>query len=94
MKKPDWNRWFALVSYARASLWIVPFVAIAVEMVVSRFIQGLDERLGWTLLNLAVPGAQALYQTIITMTMSFMVFTFGSLLVAIRSGLGLKPEVG
>ena len=94
MKKPDWNRWFAFASYARGSLWIVPFFSIAIEMVVSRFIQGLDQRLGWTLLNLAVPGAQALYQTIITMTMSFMVFTFGSLLVAIQVASGqLTPRV-
>src|SRR5262245_50618479 len=94
MKKVNWNRWFAFVSYARGSLWIVPFVSIAIEMLVSRFIQGLDETLGWTLLNLAVPGAQALYQTIITMTMSFMVFTFGSMLVAIQIASGqLTPRV-
>jgi len=94
MRKANWNRWFALASYARGSLWIVPFIAIAIEMIVSRFIQGLDERLGWTLLNLAVPGATAMYQTIITMTMSFTVFTFGSLLVAIQVASGqLTPRV-
>ena len=94
MRKPNWSRWFAFVSYARGSLWIVPFVAIALEMLLSRFIQGLDRRLEWTLLGLAVPGAQALYQTIITMTMSFMVFTFGSLLIAIQVASGqLTPRV-
>ena len=94
MKRANWSHWFALASYARASLWIVPFISIAIEMIVSRFIQGLDKRLDWQLLGLAVPGAQALYQTIITMTMSFMVFTFGSLLVAIQVASGqLTPRV-
>lgn len=94
MREVNWSRWFGLASYARASLWIVPFVAIVLELVFSRFIQGLDRRLGWTLLGLAVPGASVLYQTIITMTMSFMVFTFGSLLVAIQVASGqLTPRV-
>ncbi|HEX2831290.1 MAG TPA: DUF2254 domain-containing protein [Burkholderiales bacterium] len=90
----SWRDLYRLVSYARASLWVVPFFAIATEMLVSRFIQGLDARLGWTLLGLAVPGATSLYQTIITMTLSFMVFTFGSLLVAIQVASGqLTPRI-
>ena len=90
----SWNHWYRLASYAKSSLWIVPFFAIALYLIVARFTFGLDERLGWTLLGLAVPGAQSLYQTIITMTMSFMVFTFGSLLVAIQVASGqLTPRV-
>jgi uncharacterized membrane protein len=89
-----WSSLYRLASYAKGSLWIVPFFAIALELIVSRFIQGLDERLGWTLLGLAVPGAQSLYQTIVTMTLSFTVFTFGSLLVAIQVASGqLTPRV-
>jgi uncharacterized membrane protein len=44
----------------------------------------LDAWLGWTLLGFALPGAQALLQAIVTATLSFVVFTFGSLLVAIQ----------
>src|SRR3954466_9955681 len=80
----SWRHWYGIASYAKSSLWIVPFFAIAIELIVSRFVQGLDKRLGWTLLGLAVPGAQSMYQTIIALTSSFMVFTFGSLLVAIQ----------
>ena len=39
---------------------------------------------GWSLLDFALPGAQALLQAIVTATLSFVVFTFGSLLVAIQ----------
>jgi uncharacterized membrane protein len=83
-----WSSLYRLASYARGSLWIVPFVAIAIELIVSRFIQGLDARLGWTLLEVDVAGARDLYETVITMTMSFTVFTFGSLLVAIQVASG------
>ena len=89
-----WSSSYRLASYAKGSLWIVPFVAITIELVVSRFIHRLDPVLGWELLGLAVPGARALYQTIITMTLSFLVFTFGSLLVAIQVASGqLTPRV-
>jgi uncharacterized membrane protein len=89
-----WSHWYRVASYARGSLWIVPFVSIVVEFVLSRFTQGLDARLGWTLLGLGHDGAQALYQTIITMSLSFMVFTFGSMLVAIQvASMQLTPRV-
>src|SRR3954466_8963561 len=90
----SWRHWYGIASYAKSSLWIVPFFAIAIELIVSRFVQGLDKRLGWTLLGLAVPGAQSMYQTIIALTSSFMVFTFGSLLVAIQVASGqLTPRI-
>jgi uncharacterized membrane protein len=89
-----WSHWYRFVSYARGSLWIVPFFSVAIELIVSRFIQGLDARLNWTLLGLGMAGAQALYGTIITMSLSFMVFTFGSLLVAIQVASGqLTPRI-
>ena len=54
----------------------------------------LDVWLGWRLAGLGVAGAQALYQTVITLTLSFIVFTFGSLLVAIQVASGqLTPRI-
>ena len=53
-----------------------------------------DARLGWRLSGLGIAGAQALYQTTITLTLSFVVFTFGSLLVAIQiAGGQLTPRI-
>ena len=49
-----WSHWYRFVSYARGSLWIVPFFSVAIELIVSRFIQGLDARLNWTLLGLGM----------------------------------------
>ena len=43
---------------------------------------------------MAFAGAQALYQTTITLTLSFVVFTFGSLLVAIQvAGGQMTPRI-
>ena len=89
-----WNHWYRIRSYVKSSLWIVPFIAIPLELIATRILHAIDDRLGWTLLGLAVPGAQALLQTLITATLSFLVFTFGSLLVAIQVASGqLTPRI-
>ncbi|MGE5170089.1 MAG: DUF2254 domain-containing protein [Rudaea sp.] len=89
-----WNRVYRAVSYAKSALWIVPFVAIVLVLALAPVLRALDARLGWEFAGLAVSGAQALYQTIITLTLSFLVFTFGSLLVAIQvAGGQLTPRI-
>jgi uncharacterized membrane protein len=80
----NWRRLYGLRSYLRSSLWVVPFIAIPFELVITRLAHGLDAWLGWNFLGFAVAGAQALLQATITATLSFVVFTFGSLLVAIQ----------
>src|SRR5262245_13725579 len=90
----NWRRQYYLRSYLRASLWLVPFVAIPLELVATRLAHALDAWLGWTLLGLATSGAQATLQAIVTATLSFVVFTFGSLLVAIQVASGqLTPRI-
>jgi uncharacterized membrane protein len=92
--KLAWDRLFRAASYARSALWIVPFVAIVLVMIVAPVLLALDRHLDWTLLRLAADGARALYQTVITLTLSLIVFTFGSLLVAIQvAGGQLTPRV-
>ena len=89
-----WNRRYGLKSYVGSALWIVPFVAIPIELVISRIAHWLDPRLGWTLLGYTQQGAQALLEALVTMTLSFVVFTFASLLVAIQiAGGQLTPRI-
>ena len=46
------------------------------------------------LIGLGVEGATTLYQTVITLTLSFLIFTFGSLLVAMQiAGGQLTPRI-
>ncbi len=87
-----WNRKYVIRSYIRSSLWLVPFFAVLAYMVVTRitFVIGrwllhtgrIDETTAF--LGLTMAGARTMLETVITLNLSFVVFTFGSLLVAIQ----------
>ena len=89
--------WHLLQQYRRYTshaLWVVPFSAIILELVFYHLLHALDDRLGWQLQRFSAAGSQALLETVITMTLSFIVFTFGSLLVAIQVvGGQLTPRI-
>jgi uncharacterized membrane protein len=90
-----WNGWYAFRSYFRSSLWIVPFIALLLEQVTFRVVYALDARLAWVPpWPLSVSGTQTALQTIITLILSFIVFTFGSLLIAVQIASGqLTPRI-
>jgi len=78
----------------RSSLWSVPLIAIPFALVATRILHWLDARIEWSFLGFGVSGAQALLQAVSTATLSFMVFTFGSLLIAIQVASGtLTPRI-
>ena len=87
-----WNRWYSLKSYIRASLWLVPFFAVLLFWVTTRITHNIEdwllrtERIDETtaFLALGMAGARTALETVITLNISFFVFTFGSLLVAIQ----------
>jgi uncharacterized membrane protein len=89
-----WNRIYGTASYVKSALWIVPIIAIALVVIIAPLLRELDAWLQWNLTSLDVAGATALFQTVITLTLSFLVFTFGSLLVAIQvAGGQLTPRI-
>jgi len=89
-----WSSWYRLLSYSRSSLWVVPFFAIVFEQIAVRLTDRLNPLLGWTFYGLGVGGTQGVLDAVITMTLSFIVFTFGSLLVAIQVASGqLTPRI-
>ena len=83
-----WNRRYQVKSYLRSALWIIPFVAVPLEQVAWLLARTLDTRFAWKGLALGVTGAQAMFNAVITLTLSFIVFTFGSLLIAIQVASG------
>jgi len=83
-----WNTRYRIASYVRSSLWIVPLGALIIEQIVTLCLRALDARLHWSGFNLGVVGARGITESIITLTLSFIVFTFGSLLVAIQVASG------
>ena len=93
-RKLLWHRLYRVTSYLKSALWTVPLIAIVLVLAVAPGLRLLDSWLGWRMFGLDAAGAQALYQTVITLTLSFMVFTFGSLLVAIQiAGGQLSPRI-
>jgi uncharacterized membrane protein len=87
-----WNRRYVLKSYVSGSMWLVPLVALMVYAAFHRVVHAIGawmvER-GWTsdatsFQALPLAGARSLLETLITLNLSFLVFTFGSLLVAIQ----------
>ena len=88
----NWYRWYALKSYVMSALWIVPFVAVVIEMVLVRLSDAVSDwliasgRIDQTTVFVVTgsAGVRSMLDTIITATLSFLVFTFGSLLVAIQ----------
>jgi len=89
-----WNNIYRTTSYLRSALWMVPLLSIVLVFAIAPALRILDGWLGWRLTGLSLSGAQSLYQTVITLTLSFVVFTFGSLLVAIQiAGGQLTPRI-
>ena len=83
-RRLTWSRLYRVTSYARSALWIVPFLSILAVLISVPVLRVLDAWLEWDMLSLGVEGSKSMYQTVITLNMSFLIFTFGSLLVATR----------
>jgi uncharacterized membrane protein len=90
-----WNQWYSLRSYIRSSLWIVPFLAVLLYMIAIRVVGTIDDSLGWRPdWFLGEAGPRVVVQTIVNLALTFLIFTLGSLLVAIQvAGGQLTPRI-
>lgn len=84
----NWNRRYRAAAYIRSALWVIPFVAIGLELLVAPAVDAIDTRLNWKGMGLRVSGAQAMFGAVVTLALSFIVFTFSSILVAIQVASG------
>jgi uncharacterized membrane protein len=91
----SWSTWYSIRSYLRSSLWIVPFVAAILEQVLLRITLFIDGTTNWSPPWPFGPVVTTVaLQTIISLMLSFIVFTFGSMLVAIQVASGqLTPRI-
>jgi len=90
-----WNRRYAFVSYARSALWLAPVIAFALSQITFRVMDALQLDFGWVP-GFAFEGESAIsaMDIDITLNISFIVFTFGSMLVAIQVASGqLTPRI-
>ena len=90
-----WSRRYTLFSYLRSSLWVVPLAAYLAAVVLIRVVGQLDDWLDWSWTwKLAPQAVQAGLQIFVAAMLSFIVFTFGSLLVAIQvASAQLTPRI-
>src|SRR5215470_18946690 len=89
-----WTQIYHLRYSLRSSLWTIPIIAIPFAMFATRLAHWLDAHIQWSFLGFGVKGAEALLQATATATLSFLVFTFGSLLVALQVASGqLTPRI-
>src|SRR6185436_5224833 len=61
-----------------------PLVTMPFAFLLTRLLRWIDPWFDWNFLSLSTKGAEATLQLVVTATLSFVVFTFGSLLVAIQ----------
>jgi uncharacterized membrane protein len=69
-------------------LWIIPVLAGMAERLFRAVVEVIEASTNWGGFGLGIDGAKALSNTVITLSLSFVVFTFGSLLVAIQVASG------
>jgi uncharacterized membrane protein len=91
----EWRTRYALKSYLRSSMWLVPLVAYAVSLVAIRILGWMDARLQWQWAwQLDIGVLQNVLQMFVAAMLSFIVFTFSSLLVAIQiASTQLTPRI-
>ena len=91
MHRTQWRR---VRGYLKSSLWVVPLIAIPFAMITTRILHWVDGQFEWALIGFPATGARVLLDAVVTSTLSFMVFTFGSLLVAIQVASGqMTPRI-
>src|SRR5215472_8185759 len=91
----EWNRKYALRSYLRSSLWVGPVLAYMASIVLVHVIGFVDGWLGWSWeWRLEVDTVHSVLEGLVAATISFIVFAFSSLLVAIQvASAQLTPRI-
>jgi uncharacterized membrane protein len=91
----QWGRKYTRRTYLRSSMWIVPVGAFVVSFAFVRILAVVDDWLRWQWdWTVDVVVVQIVLQGMIGATLSFLVFTFSSLLVAIQvASAQLTPRI-
>ena len=91
----QWHRVYRLRSYIRSTMWVVPVLAYIASFVLVRIVGRLDDWLHWQWAwKVEVPVVQSTLQGLVASTISFIVFAFSSLLVAIQiASAQLTPRI-
>jgi uncharacterized membrane protein len=91
----SWNRWYAFKSYTLGALWLAPLVAFVLSQITFRATNAFQLDFGWIpSFEFSKEGMVSAMDIDITLNLSYIVFSFGSLLVAIQVASGqLTPRI-
>jgi uncharacterized membrane protein len=91
----EWRKKYALRSYVRSTMWVVPVMAYAASFVLIRVVGYVDDWLHWQWSWKIEPSTvESVLEGLVAATISFIVFAFSSLLVAIQiSSAQLTPRI-
>src|SRR5262245_21005628 len=89
-----WLQRYRLGALLRTSIWIVPLGAMLAALAAAPAVRRLDHWLGWSLLGFSPEGARAVLGALAASLMTFIVFVFSILLVAVQiAGAQLTPRI-
>jgi uncharacterized membrane protein len=89
-----WRQRYRARALLRTSVWIVPLGAMVAALVAAPLLRHVDRRLGWSLLDFSPEGARAVLGAMAASMMTFIVFVFSILLVAVQiAGAQLSPRI-
>jgi len=90
-----WHRSYSLRSYLRSTMWAVPVAAYIASFFLIQIIGWLDDWLQWSWAwKLDVATVDTALESLVAATVSFIVFAFSSLLVAIQiASAQLTPRI-
>ena len=79
----NWKQRHALRQFLRSSLWPIPLTCMVGAVAVAHLTLWMDRQIGWTL-NVSADGARAVGSTLAGSLLTFIVFIFSFLLVAVQ----------
>jgi uncharacterized membrane protein len=90
----QWTARYRRDVFFRSSLWAIPIGCMAAALVVAPVIRWVDDQTRWTLLGFGLDGARAVLGALVASLLTFIVFAFSLLLLAVQVASGqLTPRV-
>ena len=88
-----WLQRYRAVSFFRSSVWLPPVVGMVAALLLHRVIQQVDLALGWQA-SVAPDGARSVLGALVSSMLTFIVFVFSILLVAVQlASAQLTPRI-
>jgi uncharacterized membrane protein len=89
----NWLQRYRVISFVKTSVWLPPVVGMVAALLLRPIVQGLDSTLGWTS-AVGADGARAVLGALASSMLTFIVFVFSILLVAVQlASAQLSPRI-